>query len=69
MTTQVVFRCALKVHVVRHADDFIVTGASKALLEHQVRPAIEAFLKERGLELSAKKTHITPSSEGFDFLG
>ncbi|TKD43824.1 group II intron reverse transcriptase/maturase, partial [Azotobacter chroococcum] len=62
-------RRPFKVHVVRYADDFIVTGASKSLLEHQVRPAIEAFLKERGLELSAKKTHITHISEGFDFLG
>ncbi|SFB65298.1 group II intron reverse transcriptase/maturase, partial [Azotobacter beijerinckii] len=62
-------RRPFKVHVIRYADDFIVTGASKSLLEHQVRPAIEAFLKERGLELSAKKTHITHISEGFDFLG
>ncbi|TKD43806.1 group II intron reverse transcriptase/maturase, partial [Azotobacter chroococcum] len=62
-------RRPFKVHAVRYADDFIVTGASKSLLEHQVRPAIEAFLKERGLELSAKKTHITHISEGFDFLG
>lgn len=39
------------------------------ILQHQVRPAIEAFLKERGLELSDEKTHTTHISQGFDFLG
>jgi RNA-directed DNA polymerase len=58
-----------KIHVIRYADDFIITGNSKAILQHQVRPAIEAFLKERGLELSDEKTHITHVSQGFDFLG
>jgi RNA-directed DNA polymerase len=62
-------RRPFKVHVVRYADDFIVTGVSKDLLQHRVRPAIEAFLAERGLELSYEKTQITHISEGFDFLG
>lgn len=62
-------RRPFKVHVVRYADDFIVTGVSKDLLQHRVRPAIEAFLAERGLELSNEKTQITHISEGFDFLG
>jgi RNA-directed DNA polymerase len=30
---------------------------------------IKGFLKERGLELSAEKTHITHIDVGFDFLG
>jgi RNA-directed DNA polymerase len=38
-----------KVNLARYADDFIVTGASKELLEQEVKPFIEAFLKERGL--------------------
>ena len=58
-----------KVNTIRYADDFIVTGASKEVLEQQVKPAVEAFLAERGLVLSAEKTHITHSSDGFDFLG
>jgi RNA-directed DNA polymerase len=58
-----------KVHVVRYADDFIITGASKEVLEMRVKPAIIAFLKERGLELSEEKTHITHIDDGFDFLG
>ena len=53
----------------RFADDFIVTAASKAILEQQVKPAIEVFLRTRGLELSAEKTRITHIDEGFDFLG
>ena len=58
-----------KVHVVRYADDFIITGASKEALEYQVKPAVESFLRDRGLELSAEKTHITHINDGFDFLG
>jgi RNA-directed DNA polymerase len=60
---------AAKVNFVRYADDFIVTAASQELLEHEVKPLVEAFLKERGLELSREKTCITHSEEGFDFLG
>jgi len=58
-----------RVRVVRYADDFIVTGSSKELLEDQVKPCVEAFLAERGLQLSPEKTRITHLSEGFDFLG
>jgi len=58
-----------KVNLVRYADDFCVTGASRDLLEHEVKPLIEHFLRERGLELSPEKTVITPIEDGFDFLG
>ena len=58
-----------KVNLIRSADDFCVTGSSKELLEQQVKPLIEQFLKERGLELSAEKTVVTPIEQGFDFLG
>ena len=30
---------------------------------------MEAFLRERGLELSGEKTVVTHITEGFDFLG
>ena len=53
----------------RFCDDFIITGNSKELLENEVKPCVEAFLAERGLELSTEKTLITHISEGFDFLG
>jgi RNA-directed DNA polymerase len=58
-----------KLNVIRYADDFIVTGASKEILRDEVKPAIEAFLDERGLVLSQEKTKITHIEEGFDFLG
>jgi len=58
-----------KVNFVRYADDFIITGASKELLEEKIKPVVESFLKERGLELSAEKTHVVHINQGFDFLG
>ncbi len=58
-----------KVNFIRYADDFIITGNSKELLENEVKPLIESFLKERGLELSPEKTKITHINEGFNFLG
>src|SRR5204863_9071561 len=47
----------------------IITGDSKELLENEVRPLVEQFLKDRGLRLSPDKTRITHINEGFDFLG
>jgi RNA-directed DNA polymerase len=58
-----------KVNFVRYADDFIITGASKEILEHKVMPKVKEFLKVRGLELSFEKTKITHIDKGFDFLG
>jgi RNA-directed DNA polymerase len=60
---------ARQVHFVRYADDFIVTADSKEVLEEEVRPLLERFLEERGLELSPTKTVITHIEDGFDFLG
>lgn len=34
-----------------------------------MRPVVENFLEERGLELSQEKTRITHIEDGFDFLG
>ena len=66
---QAVCRPGDKVNFVRYADDFIVTGATKELLEQKVKPALTAFLTPRGLELSEQKTVITHITQGFDFLG
>jgi RNA-directed DNA polymerase len=57
------------VHLVRYADDFIITGTSRALLRDEVQPLVAHFLAERGLELSHEKTSITHIEDGFDFLG
>jgi len=62
-------RKGTNVNLIRYADDFIVTGRTKELLENEVKPRIEQFLKERGLELSQEKTRITHIKDGFDFLG
>jgi RNA-directed DNA polymerase len=58
-----------KVNVVRFADDFVITGSSKEVLETEVKPLVEQFLHARGLELSQEKTKITHIADGFDFLG
>src|SRR5712664_3068985 len=57
------------VHLVRYADDFVITSRSKELLEGEIKPLVEQFLQERGLELSPTKTVITHVEKGFDFLG
>ena len=57
------------VNFIRYADDFVITGRSKELLEGEVKPLVEQFLQQRGLELSPKKTVITHVEKGFDFLG
>jgi len=58
-----------KINFVRFADDFIVTGKSKEVLENEVKPLVEQFMKERGLQLSQEKTLVTHIEDGFDFLG
>jgi RNA-directed DNA polymerase len=57
-------RDAAKVNFVRYADDFIITGTSKELLEEEVRPLVQQFMRQRGLELSEEKTRITHIEEG-----
>jgi RNA-directed DNA polymerase len=57
------------VNLTRLADDFIITGRTKEILENEVKPLVQTFLKERGLTLSESKTRITHIDEGFDFLG
>lgn len=60
--------CRPAVHVVRYADDFIVTASSRELLEECVRPALREFLAKRGLTLGEEKTRITRIEDGFGFL-
>jgi len=55
-------------HGIRYADDcvFILKpkdDGDKLLSE------IETFLNERGMNVSAKKTRVTATTDGFDFLG
>ena len=58
-----------KVHLIRYADDFIITAPDKSTLELEILPLVRSFLQERGLTLSDEKTVITHINDGFDFLG
>lgn len=58
-----------RVNFIRYADDFIITGKSKTILEANVIPAVKQFLSERGLQLSKEKSKITYIRHGFTFLG
>src|SRR5260370_28137067 len=57
------------VNLVRYADDFVITSKSQELLQGEIKPLVEHFLQELGLELSPTKTVITHVKHGFDFLG
>lgn len=57
------------INVISYADDFVITGATKEVLENKVMPLVATFLKERGLDLSIEKTKITHIDDGFNFLG
>jgi RNA-directed DNA polymerase len=58
-----------RVNTIAYADDFVITGATREVLEDKIKPEVEKFLNERGLELSTDKTKITHIEKGFDFLG
>lgn len=58
-----------KVNVISYVDDFVITGASKELLENTIKPFIVSFLKEYGLERSPEKTITTSTGQRFDFPG
>jgi RNA-directed DNA polymerase len=65
-------RIHIGVKYFRYADDFIVLARSKNIIIQYVKPAIEEFLKERGLWLSPQKTKIFKLSDTgaqLDFLG
>ena len=44
-----------KVSLIRYADDFIITGASKEILENEVKPILVEFFQERGWNCQKKK--------------
>lgn len=69
VTHSPMFKRKHKINFIRYADDFIVSASSKEILQEVIMPRIEAFLNQRGVELSREKSKITHISEGFDFLG
>ena len=58
-----------KLNIIRYADDMVITGNTRSLLEEQIKPALVSFLAERGLEMSEEKTRVVHIEDGFDFLG
>ena len=61
-------RTKTQLYVIRYADDFVVTGISKEVLQAKVLPAIQAFMAKGSLELPPEKTRLTHIEQGFDFL-
>ena len=57
-----------KVNFIRYADDFVITAASREIIENEIQPLVTEFLEKRGLSLSPEKTKITHITESFDFL-
>ena len=56
----------------RYADDFVVLGRSRYIIEDLVKPAVNDFLQERGLTLSPEKTKVFRLSDEntkLNFLG
>jgi RNA-directed DNA polymerase len=53
------------VHVIRYADDLVITGRNRGTLK-DMRKILVRFLEDRGLNLSESKTRITHIKEGFD---
>lgn len=57
------------VHVLRYADDVLITSMDKELLTKTIKPLVESFLSVRGLKLNMSKTKIAWINDGFDFVG
>ena len=58
-----------KVHLIRYADDFIISSDNKETLKGTILENCHNFLEERNLRLQNAKTKITDIEAGFDFLG
>jgi RNA-directed DNA polymerase len=55
--------------LVRWADDVIITGRTREVLEREVQPRGEGVLKDRGLTRSPAKPRRPHIAQSFDFLG
>jgi 5-methylcytosine-specific restriction endonuclease McrA len=53
---------------IRYADDMVIILQTNAKAE-EILEKISEFLAKRGMNVSAKKTKITATTDGFDFLG
>jgi group II intron reverse transcriptase/maturase len=55
-------------HSVRYADDMVIILKPQDNAE-KILEKISQFLTERGMKISEKKTKLTATTDGFDFLG
>ncbi len=53
---------------IRYADDMVIILRPQDDAE-QILERVSQFLAERGLKVSEKKTRLTATTDGFDFLG
>ncbi|MCY7274246.1 MAG: group II intron reverse transcriptase/maturase [Phormidesmis sp. CAN_BIN44] len=53
---------------VRYADDFVCLHPDQEVID-KAKVILQEWLKEAGLEISEKKTRVTHTFKGFDFLG
>lgn len=61
-------RTSAKIQVIRYADDVVITGKNKEILE-KARQIMEEFIGKRGLQLNKTKTRISDITDGIDLLG
>lgn len=69
LENKLIYNCGSDLQFIRYADDIIVIGHNKYVLENSVMGVLKSFLTERGLQLSDEKTFVTHIDSGFDFLG
>jgi RNA-directed DNA polymerase len=55
------------VKLCRYADDFVITGNSKELLEGKVKPVIENFLKVRDWSYRKRKPRLRTRQKALTF--
>lgn len=71
-TDGTITRMPMSTHVIRYADDFVVITRSQNILGKYIVPAINSFLRERGLWLSPTQTKqycLNQDGSQLDFLG
>lgn len=69
LENELIYNCNSDLQFIRYADDIIVIGHNKDILEKSTIDVLKSFLAKRGLQLSYEKTFITNIDNGFDFLG
>ncbi|WP_241900713.1 reverse transcriptase domain-containing protein [Psychrobacter sp. L7] len=57
-----------KVNFVRYADDFIITGGSKEILENKIKPAVVEFFQISWSNFVKRKDKNNPCNRGIRFL-